>query len=90
MSKSLEGVYNPIVTNKELVEKLMSPLADIFDSNQLFDLDPKDLNPILDKYAVDLLKASADKFHFMSNLFRSLENKKIMLSEKMIEYDNYY
>ena len=85
MSKSLEGVYNPIVTNKELVEKLMSPLADIFDSNQLFDLDPKDLNPILDKYAVDLLKASADKFHFMSNLFRSLENKKIMLSEKMIE-----
>lgn len=85
MSKSLEGVYNPIVTNKELVEKLMSPLADIFDSNQLFDLDPKDLNPILDKYAVDLLKASADKFHFMRHLFSSLENKKITLSEKMIE-----
>jgi len=85
MSKSLEVAYDPIIANIGLLDKLMSPLAEVSDLYQFFDLGPKDLNPILEKYAVDLLKAYANKFHFMSNLFSSLENKKIMLSEKMIE-----
>ena len=60
MSKSLEVAYDPIIANIGLLDKLMSPLAEVSDLYQFFDLDPKDLNPILEKYAVDLLKKVTD------------------------------
>jgi hypothetical protein len=44
MSKSIEVMHDPILTNKELIEKLMSSLGQFSDLVRFFSLNPKDLN----------------------------------------------